>query len=59
MLEYIEKRISALIIQIKNDKITPKDSGIGKLFTKLKTIDEPSYDKFLFEYKKVLNDKKK
>ena len=46
------------MMQIKSKKITPKDSGIGKLINLMKSFDEPLFDKIMDEYKKVLNELK-
>lgn len=51
----LEKEIYQKIIQIKSGKLLPKDSGIGKLINLLKTLDEPTYDKLLKEYKSALS----
>ena len=53
-IQRLEKEIFSKMMSIKNGRITPKDSGIGKLFTILKKIDEVSYEKNLDEYKKIL-----
>jgi HEPN domain-containing protein len=50
----LEKRIIKKMILIKNNKETPKESGIGKLFTILKSFDIVLYEKILNEYKKIL-----
>ena len=52
----LEKEIKSKIIQIKNKKLTPAESGIGKLINMMKTFDEPLFDKLMSEYKKVLTD---
>jgi hypothetical protein len=52
----LEKEIKSKIIQIKNKKLTPAESGIGKLINMMKTFDEPLFDKLMNEYKKVLVD---
>jgi hypothetical protein len=51
----LEKEIYQKIIQIKSGKLLPKDSGIGKLINLMKTLDEPTYDKLLKEYKSALS----
>ena len=51
----LEKEIYQKIIQIKYGRILPKDSGIGKMINLMKTLDEPTYDKLLQEYKSVLS----
>ena len=57
MVRKIEKTIMGKMSGIKEGRITPKESGIGVLFNKLKTLDEPSYEKLLSEYKKILVNK--
>jgi len=54
----LEKEIRSKMMQIKSKKITPKDSGIGKLINLMKSFDEPLFDKIMDEYKKVLNELK-
>jgi hypothetical protein len=51
----LEKEIYQKIIQIKSGKLLPKDSGIGKMINLIKTLDEPTYDKLLQEYKSALS----
>ena len=51
----LEKEIYQKIIQIKSGKLLPKDSGIGKLINLMKTLDEPTYDKLIKEYKSALS----
>ncbi len=53
MFEQLEKKITGKIIAIKNGKETPAESGIGKLFARLKPIDEPLYEKLMEKYKAV------
>ena len=50
----LEKEIRNKMIQIKNKKITPAESGIGKLINLIKTFDEPLFDKLISDYKKIL-----
>ena len=45
------------MIQIKNGKITPAESGIGKFINLMKSIDEPLYDKLMAEYKTILKNR--
>jgi len=42
--------------QIKNKKLTPSESGIGKLLNLIKSFDEPLFEKLISEYKKILTD---
>lgn len=51
----LEKEIFIKMHAIKNKKLLPKDSGIGKLFLILKGIDEVSYNKYISQYKEILN----
>ena len=51
----LEKEIYQKIMQIKSGKLLPKDSGIGKMINLMKTLDEPTYDKLLKEYKSALS----
>jgi hypothetical protein len=54
MIKQIEKNIKTKMHSIKVGSITPKESGVGIQFTKLKTLDEVSYETLLKEYKKIL-----
>lgn len=54
----LEKEIRAKMTQIKNGKITPKESGIGARINLMKSFDEPLYDKIMVEYKSILDAKK-
>lgn len=53
----LEKEIKVRMIQIKNGKITPAESGIGKFINLMKSIDEPLYDKLMAEYKTILKNR--
>ncbi len=55
-IQKLEKEIRSRMMLIKNKKTTPKESGIGKLFTILKKIDEVSYENNLTDYKLILRD---
>ena len=50
----LEKEIRNKMIQIKNKKLTPAESGIGKLINLMKKFDEPLFDKLISDYKKIL-----
>jgi hypothetical protein len=52
----LEKEIKSKMVQIKNKKMTPAESGIGKLLNLMKSFDEPLFDKLMNEYKKILVD---
>jgi hypothetical protein len=51
----LEKEIYQKIAQIKSGKLLPKDSGIGKMINLMKSLDEPTYDRILQDYKKALS----
>lgn len=59
MLDQLEKKIKNLMLQIKLGKTLPKDSGIGKWFAQMKTIDVPAYESLMAEYKAILEGLKK
>lgn len=50
----LEKEIKSKMVQIKNKKLAPSESGIGKLINLMKTFDEPLFDKLMSEYKEIL-----
>ena len=50
----LEKKIRGLMSQIKIGKLKPEDSGIGKLFAGLKTIDEATWETLINEYKTII-----
>lgn len=52
----LEKEIRGKMAQIKNKKMTPAESGIGKLLNLMKSFDEPLFEKLISEYKKILTD---
>lgn len=54
----LEKEIKSKMIQIKNKKLTPAESGIGKLINLMKTFDEPLFERLMSEYKQILRDTK-
>ena len=54
----LEKEIIAKMMQIKSKKVTPKDSGIGKLINLMKAFDEPLHDKIMSDYKNTLSNLK-
>jgi len=53
-IKQIEKNIKSKMKEIKEGDITPKESGIGKQFNKLKELDEASYERLIKEYKEIL-----
>jgi hypothetical protein len=54
----LEKEIKSRMIQIKNKKITPAESGIGKLVNMLKPLDEVLFEKIMSEYKQIIQNLK-
>lgn len=52
----LEKEIKSKMVQIKNRKLTPAESGIGRLINLMKTFDEPLFDKLMYDYKQILKD---
>lgn len=54
----LEKEIKSKMVQIRNKKITPSESGIGKLINLMKSFDEPLFDKLMTEYKSILKELK-
>ena len=55
-LRKLEATIRTKMEDIKKQRVTLKDSGIGGLMNSLKKIDEALYDKILPEYKKMATD---
>jgi hypothetical protein len=51
----LEKDIKTKMNLIKDGKLLPKDSGIGKMINLMKSLDEPLYDRIMVEYKKILS----
>lgn len=52
----LEKEIKSKMIQVKNKKVTPKDSGIARLINLMKTFDEALFERLISDYKKVLSE---
>ena len=52
----LEKEIKTKMGGIKNKKLTPAESGIGKLLNLMKSFDQPLFDKLMSDYKKILTD---
>lgn len=52
----LEATIRTKMKDIKEQRVTLKDSGIGSLMIMLKKVDEASYDKIMPEYKKMVAD---
>jgi hypothetical protein len=53
-LRKLEGTIRAKMEDIKKQRVSVKDSGIGGLLNALKKVDEALYDKILPEYKELL-----
>ena len=54
MVNLVEKKIVSSMRKIKNKQITPKESGIGKMFVRLKDLDEALYEELIIRYKQIL-----
>ena len=52
----LEGNIRKKMDDIKHQKVTLKDSGIGGLMNSLKKVDEALYEKLLVDYKKMVAD---
>lgn len=52
----LEATIRNKMVEIKSQRVSLKDSGIGALMNMLKRADEASYEKMLPEYKKMVAD---
>jgi hypothetical protein len=52
----LESTIRSKMEDIKKQRVSLKDSGIGGLMNSLKKVDEALYDKILVEYKKMVAD---
>jgi hypothetical protein len=55
-LRKLEGTIRLKMEEIKKQRVTLKDSGIGGLMNLLKKADEALYEKILPEYKKMANE---
>jgi hypothetical protein len=53
----LEGTIRKKMEDIKHQRVSLKDSGIGGLLNSLKKVDEALYDKILPEYKKIVADR--
>ena len=53
-LRKLEGTIRSKMEDIKKQRVSVKDSGIGGLLNSLKKVDEALYDKILPEYKELL-----
>jgi hypothetical protein len=52
-LRKLEATIRTKMEEIKKQRVSLKDSGIGGLMNSLKKIDEAAYEKILPEYKEM------
>jgi hypothetical protein len=52
----LEATIRKKMDDIKKQRVTLKDSGIGGLMNTLKKVDEALYEKIMPEYKKMVTD---
>lgn len=50
----LEATIRKKMEEIRSQKVSLKDSGIGGMMNSLKKVDEALYDKILSEYKKMV-----
>ena len=55
-LRKLEATIRTKMEEIKRQRVSLRDSGIGGLMNSLKKVDEALYDKILPEYKKMVTD---
>jgi hypothetical protein len=55
-LRKLEGTIRTKMEDIKKQRVTVRESGIGGLLNSLKKVDEALYGKMLAEYKKLLAD---
>jgi hypothetical protein len=55
-LRKLEGAIRTKMEEIKKQRVSLKDSGIGALMNSLKKVDEALYLKILPEYKKMVSD---
>lgn len=55
-LRKLEGTIRTKMQDIKNQRVSLKDSGIGGLMNSLKKVDEALYEKIMLEYKKMVAD---
>lgn len=55
-LRKLEATIRNKMEDIKRQRVSLKDSGIGGLLNSLKKVDEALYEKILPEYKKIVTE---
>lgn len=53
-LRKLEGTIRKKMEDIKNQRVSLKDSGIGSMMNSLKKVDEALYEKIMPEYKKMV-----
>jgi len=53
-LRKLEATIRLKMEDIKNQKVSLKDSGIGGLINMLKKVDEAAYEKLMPDYKQMV-----
>lgn len=53
-LRKLEGTIRTKMEEIRKQRVSLRDSGIGSLMNLLKKVDEPLYEKILPEYKKMV-----
>jgi hypothetical protein len=53
-LRKLEGTIRTKMQDIKNQRVSLKDSGLGGLMNSLKKVDEALYEKIMPEYKKMV-----
>jgi hypothetical protein len=56
-LRRLEANIRTKMEEIKKQRVSLKDSGIGSMMNMLKKADEALYEKILPEYKKMVAEK--
>jgi hypothetical protein len=54
MVDLVEKKIVSSMRKIRTKEMTPKESGIGKYFTRMKDLDEALYEELIIRYRKML-----
>jgi hypothetical protein len=55
-LRKLEATIRAKMEDVKKQRVSLRDSGLGGLMNTLKKVDEPLYEKIFPEYKKMVAD---
>lgn len=55
-LRKLEFTIRTKMEEIKKQRVSLKDSGVGSLMNTLKKVDEASYEKILPEYKRMVSE---